>query len=87
MVGHEGLVQQVLKDPLEILESTLYQTGAAFVSEPLPLFPEGIRVLVKYTDISYQKGASTGIITTAYPVDLVNYQRPNLGRQLYRKKK
>jgi hypothetical protein len=87
MVGHENVIQQVLKDPFEIKESTLYATGAAFISEPLLVFPEGIRVLVNYTDISYQKGAATGLITTAYPVDLINYQRPNLGKTVYRKRK
>lgn len=88
MAGYERLVKEVLRNPYEIRTSTLYNTGAAFISESgiLPEFPQGIRVLVKYDDASYEKGSTEGIVTTAYPVDHVNFQRPNLGRTLYRKK-
>jgi hypothetical protein len=89
MSGYEALVQQVLKDPYEIRRSTLYNIGAAFISEPkvVPAFPEGIRVLVRYEDAFYEGGASSGLVATSYPIDLIGYQRPNLGATIYRKNK
>ena len=47
--------------------------------------PMGIRVLVGYGDVHYQKGGSTGKILTAYPIDLINYANPQLGKAIYKK--
>jgi hypothetical protein len=87
MVGYEALVRQVLRDPDEIRESILYSYAAAFISAAGLISPQGFRVIVKYDDAMYQKGSTSGIVATAYPVDLVNYQKPNLGKSIYRKKK
>jgi hypothetical protein len=86
MVGHEATLEAVLKDPLEILPSTLSNTCAAYISGPaVGPRPEGVRVLVNYTDIYYEKGASSGTITTAYPIDIIKYSNPQLGKAIYKK--
>jgi hypothetical protein len=86
MVGQEKIVEQVIIDPDEIFPSTTADTGLAFISEPgVGPGVEGIRVLVTYSDVHYTKGASTGKIATAYPIDIIKYGRPNLGRSIYKK--
>jgi len=86
MIGCETIVQQALQDPAEILESTLYSHGAVFAT-PAGTGPgvQGIRAVVSYGEISYQKGASTGKIATAYPIDVIKYGRPHVGRPLFKK--
>lgn len=87
MVGYENLVEVTLKNPHEVRESTFFEAGIAFISEPGAAgHAEGIRVLVAYTDTHYQKGASKGKVTTAYPVDILRYSSPQLGRTIYKKK-
>jgi hypothetical protein len=87
MRGFEDLVEETVQDPLEIRISKIVSTGLAYISPPgVGPSPEGIRVLVDYDDMAYQKGASTGMVTTAYPVDLIRYSNPQIGRVIYRKR-
>ena len=80
MLGYENLVQQTLQDPLEI-RMAAYDTGAVFISDPgVGPSPEGIRAVVSYSTVAFEKGACTGIVTTAYPIDLVRYPSPRMGR-------
>jgi hypothetical protein len=86
MAGCENLVQETVQDPHEIRVSTLSDTGVVFVSSSgVGPRPEGIRVLVDYADAFYEKGASSGRIVTAYPIDIVKYSRPNIGRLIHKK--
>ena len=86
MKGCERLVQNTVEKPSEIRLSTHLNTALAHVSEPgIGPSPLGIRVLVEYSDIHYEKGGSTGKILTAYPIDLVRYGSPQLGKTIYRK--
>lgn len=88
MVGYESLVQQTIKDPLEVCESTQYDFGAVFISPPgLGPSVEGIRAVVWYQHWSYQKGSATGLVATAYPIDIIRYGNPKVGKSLYRKGK
>jgi hypothetical protein len=86
MTGLETVVQQTIKDPIEVRVSTYSSTSVAFVSAPgVGAHAEGIRVLVDYADMAYEKGASAGKVTTAYPIDVIQYRRPQLGRMIYKK--
>jgi hypothetical protein len=86
MTGCEILVQQLIEDPVEIVESTQYSHGAGFISAPgVGPSAEGMRAIVSFGDSGYLKGASTGNIATAYPIDIIKYGRPRLGRTVYRK--
>jgi len=86
MVGYESLVEKTIQDPQEIRLSLYSSTGVAFVSpRGVGPRPEGIRVLVNYADTAYVKGATTGKVSTAYPVDLVKYRTPKLGKSIYKK--
>ncbi len=90
MAGYQGLVQDVLQDPYEICPSTESKTGLAYISDRgVGPRPEGIRVLVDYRNTEFEKGSTSGTVTTAYPVDVVRYARPkiNLRRPIYRKKR
>jgi hypothetical protein len=87
MSGYETLVQQVLKDPFEVWEG-MFPTSAVFISEALVgPSPEGIRVVVNYRDITFEKGSTTGFVTTAYPIDLVAYPTPRLGRRILKNRR
>ncbi len=80
------IVQETIQEPLEIRLSTFSNTSVAFVSTPgAGSHAEGIRVLVNYADTAYEKGASSGKIQTAYPIDVIKYGSPKLGRTIYRK--
>jgi hypothetical protein len=46
---------------------------------------EGIRVLVNYADIVYEKGSTSGKVQTAYPIDVVKYSKPNIASAIYKK--
>jgi hypothetical protein len=84
MAGYEILVQEVLRDPYMVQQSTHYETAAAFISSAgVGPSPEGIRVVVAFDDVSYQKGASIGRVSTAYPVDVARYPTPRLGKTIY----
>jgi hypothetical protein len=86
MTGLEVTVRETIRDPLEVRLSTFSNTSVAFVSPPgAGSHAEGIRVLVDYADMAYEKGASTGKVTTAYPIDVIQYGRPRLGRVIYKK--
>lgn len=86
MLGLENEVQQTLQSPVQIQASTQYDTGVAFFSEAgVGSHAEGIRVLVNYSDTAYEKGASSGIVTTAYPIDVIKYGYPKLGKIIYKK--
>ena len=86
MFGCEALVEKTVKDPFEVRLSTAYDTGVAFISAPgVGSHAEGIRVIVAYADTNYEKGASTGKVTTAYPVDIINYGSPQLGKTIFKK--
>jgi len=86
MLGYENLVQQVLRDPLEVRLSKTLNTGAIFISDPnVGPSPEGIRVVVAYANLAFQKGASHGIVSTAYPIDLVRYSTPMIGKVIGRR--
>jgi hypothetical protein len=86
MAGFEDLVQATIQDPYEICPSTLSSTGLTFAS-PAGVGPgtEGIRVLVNYADKVYEKGATSGKVQTAYPIDVIRYSKPNIGRAIYKK--
>jgi hypothetical protein len=87
MSGLEAVVEQTVQDPLEIRLSTLQNTAVAFVSDPnIGTHAEGIRILETYGDTYYEKGASSGMITTAYPVDIVKYSNPQLGAVIYKRR-
>jgi hypothetical protein len=86
MAGYETLIKRVVEDPSEIRPSAHADTGLAFISEPgIGPRPEGIRVLVNYADTNIQKGSTSGIIQTAYPVDIQKYPKPQLGKAIYKK--
>lgn len=86
MFGYEDLVKRVLRDPLEVRLSKTFDTGAVFVSDPnVGPSPEGIRVVVGYPNLTFQKGASHGIVKTAYPIDLVRYSTPMIGKVIGRR--
>lgn len=86
MAGLETVVQQTVEEPFEIRVSAFSDTGVAFVSTPgAGSHAEGIRVLVNYADVVYEKGSTSGKIQTAYPIDVIKYGRPQLGRVIYRK--
>ena len=86
MTGYETLVKGVVEAPREVQVSTQEETGLAFISDPgVGPRPEGIRVLVSYADTHYEKGSTSGMITTAYPIDIQKYRRPRLGRTIYKK--
>lgn len=88
MHGCEDLVKSVLSDPFEIRLSTLCETSLAFISESnIGPRPEGIRVLVEYTDTTFEKGSVTGNVSTAYPIDLARYRSPQIGKRIYTKGK
>jgi hypothetical protein len=83
MIGYENLVKQILRSPYEVRSSTQAPTGAVFISHPQDgPSPEGIRAVVNYKSRAFQKGSTTGIVTTAYPVDLARYPTPKIGRVL-----
>jgi hypothetical protein len=86
LVGCEHLVRSVLEEPEVIRVSTQFCDTAAFISAPgVGPRPEGIRVLVTYDDTSYEKGATSGKVMTAYPIDVMKYGHPRLGKILYQK--
>jgi len=86
MMGLEMVVQETIEEPLEIRVSTFSNTSVAFVSGPgAGSHVEGIRVLVNYADTAFEKGASSGKIQTAYPIDIIKYGSPRLGKTIYRK--
>ena len=86
MAGWEEAVCDVIRDPHEIRVSTEYDTGVAFISDAgVGPRPEGIRALVAFVDKFYEKGATTGIVVTAYPVDIAKYRNPHLGKTIYKK--
>ncbi len=88
MSGYENLVHQVLRNPLEVRLSSHFDHGVIYVSEEgLGPSPEGIRVAVAFRDLLFEKGESSGVVTTAYPIDWIGYPAPRLGKQIYRKKK
>jgi hypothetical protein len=86
MTGYENLVKQVVVDPYEAYQSTQQSTGILFLSDPhVGPRPEGIRVVVNYSDTSYEKGATSGFVVTAYPIDLVLYPSPKIGKLIYKR--
>jgi len=86
MAGYEKMVQGVVEQPEQIRISTDYDSGLAFISSPgVGPRPEGIRVLVDYADTFYEKGASFGVVATAYPIDWIKYGHPKLGKTIYRR--
>lgn len=86
MASYEALTKSVVENPDEIRLSTQQQTALAFISGPgTGPGPEGIRALVNYTDNSYEKGSSFGRIVTAYPVDIIKYGTPKLGKLIYKR--
>ena len=87
MAGLELLVENVIVDPALIRTSSKSNTGVAFISDPgIGPRPEGIRVLVNYSDTYYEMGASSGIVQTAYPIDIFQYGNPQLARIIYERK-
>jgi hypothetical protein len=86
MAGYETLVKSVVEAPAQIQVSTQHATGLAFISDPgVGPRPEGIRVLVNYAHTCYEKGATTGMVATAYPIDVQEYGNPRLGKTTYKK--
>jgi hypothetical protein len=86
MAGYETLVEKTIQDPEQIRVSLYSSTGLAYISPPgVGPRPEGIRVLVNYADTAYEKGASIGRVSTAYPVDFAKYGSPKLGKIIYQK--
>ena len=86
MLGYEELVKSVIQDPNEIRLSTFQNTAIAFISEPgVGPRPEGVRALVNFADMSYEKGSASGMVVTAYPVDIIKYATPRLGKTIYKR--
>jgi hypothetical protein len=86
MSAYGPLVKQTVEQPYEIRESTQSATALAFASAPgTGPSPEGIRVLVNYADMYFAKGATSGAVMTAYPVDIGKFGNPRLGKTIYRK--
>jgi hypothetical protein len=86
MVGYENLVQRVVHDPFEVRLSTKASTGAVFISDVgVGPSPEGIRVVVGYPSITFEKGGGHGTVITAYPIDLVRYSTPRIGKIIGRR--
>jgi hypothetical protein len=86
LAGYEDLIKSTLKNPSEVRLSTQSDTALAFISEPgTGPRPEGIRTLVDYADMFYEKGSSSGMVVTAYPIDIVKYGTPQLGKTIYKK--
>jgi hypothetical protein len=87
MWGCELAVRKTVEDPAEVRRSLNVNTSVAYVSEPnVGPRAEGIRVIVDYNDTSYEKGATSGMIITAYPVDIVIYGSPQIGKTIYKKR-
>jgi hypothetical protein len=87
MTGHEQLVMELLRDPDEVCMSTHYDTAAVFISELGVIGAEGFRVVVPYDHRAYEKGAATGKVATAYPIDSTLYPTPRVGKTIFKKKK
>lgn len=86
MAGWEQAVYDVIGDPHEVRLSTEYDTGVAFISDAnVGPRPEGIRAIVGFAEKFYEKGATTGMVITAYPIDIVNYRNPRIGKTIYKK--
>jgi hypothetical protein len=86
LAGYQNLVEQVVINPYEAYESTQQSTGVVFLSDPhVGPSPEGIRVVVNYSTTAYEKGATEGTVITAYPVDLVLYPSPRIGKLIFRR--
>jgi|GEM_PF-4505943 hypothetical protein len=87
MANYEALIKSVVQNPHEIRLSTQSNTALAFISAAgIGPRPEGIRALVNYADMFYEKGSGSGSIVTAYPVDIVKYGTPQLGKTIYKKR-
>jgi hypothetical protein len=88
MQGCEKLVELVVQKPYIIRTSSVSENGLVFISEE-DAGPQrkAIRVVAKYADLmpEPEKGSSSGLISTAYPVDLVKYPNPRLGRIIYQR--
>jgi hypothetical protein len=83
---YETLVKLTVEKPYEIRTSTQNNTALAFISEPgTGPSPQGIRALVNYADMHFEKGSTGGIIVTVYPVDFVKYRTPQLGKTIYKR--
>ena len=86
MDTYEALVKSTVEKPFEIRTSTQNNTALAFISEPgIGPSPEGIRALVNYADTYFEKGSTSGMIVTAYPVDIVKYGSPQIGKTIYKR--
>lgn len=86
MRPYQDLIEPCLVVPTGIRESTDSHLALVFEAEVLGLPPEDLlRVVVKYTDGSFMGGTSTGIVTTAYPVDSITYPSSQVGIFVYEK--
>lgn len=86
MDTYESLVKSTIERPYEIRKSTKNNTALAFSSEPgSGPSTEGIRALVNYADMYFEKGSTVGMIVTAYPVDIAKYGTPMLGKSVYKR--
>ncbi len=87
MLGYENLVKSIIEDPYLVHPSTTDPKSLAFVSDQgQGPTGAGVRVLVRYDNMLFPKGASTGLVVTAYPIEPA-YTRPNLGPAIYTKGK
>jgi hypothetical protein len=86
MAGYEDLVKEIIANPYEVRLSTASTTALAFVSDRLvgPA-PDGIRALVQYKSEQFEKGSLRGYVATAYPVDIIRYGSPKLGKTIYKR--
>lgn len=82
MTGFETLVEHVLEDPLEVWTGQ-WPTSAVFVSDPaVGPSPDGIRAVVNYNAVTFEKGGTVGSVSTAYPIDFVGYPYPRMGKRI-----
>jgi hypothetical protein len=87
MDGFENLVRNVLRDPEEVRLGS-HDMAAVFLSGAGEgPGAQGIRVVVNYDAADFEKGATTGLVATSYPVDFVAYPNPRMGRTLLKKQR
>jgi hypothetical protein len=91
MIGLENHVAAAIQEPDEINPSTRFQDSFGFRYENAAFAnistSNDIRVFVQYADPkSVLSGGTSGLITTAYPIDLARYN-PKLGAAIYKKPK
>jgi hypothetical protein len=82
MMGAESHIQKAIEDPDVISPSTRVPTSSyAFQA---CISTGDVRVLVSYDDVTLvPAGSTSGVVQTAYPVDTITYNAPQIGPPIY----